>query len=74
MAFTKRNAQGEDRGGRGGGEGGVVTRKFEFFPREIHEEIVMEPLVFNNKLMKSRGEKIAAKVQFIHIEHKSLII
>ena len=44
MAFTKRNAQGED-----GGGGGVVTRKFEFFPREIHEEIVMEPLVFNNK-------------------------
>ena len=47
MTFPKRNAQ----GGKGGRrvEGLLVTRKFEFFPRKIHGEIVIEPLVFNNK-------------------------
>ena len=38
MAFTKR-----------GEREGLVTIKFEFFPRKIHGEIVIEPLAFNNK-------------------------
>ena len=40
---------GVGRGGEGGGgRGGLVTRNFEFFQRNIHGEIVIEPLAFNN--------------------------
>ena len=59
----------------GGGEGRAVTRKFEFlliFPEKDSHGIVVEPLAFSNKQSPCRGEKIAAKVRFIHKEHLSL--